>query len=146
MYNWHNSNNHGHNTDNYFLIFLAKTFMHTICKLQREETVYRFKAKTFISLCRNETTRLITRMIWPIQPVFHNNISRFMYFPQQRLLQCFLFGIRSHICLLNNTTNTRRRTRSTLPSTECRIFGTFNPFRTFFIHPYMNRWPLFSIY
>ena len=31
-----------------------------------------------------------------------------MYFPQQRLLQCFLFRIRSHICLLNNTTNTKK--------------------------------------
>ena len=32
----------------------------------------------------------------PIQPVFHNNINRFMYFPQQRYLQCFLFRITSH--------------------------------------------------
>ena len=28
--------------------------MHTICKLQREQPVYRFKAKTMISLCTNE--------------------------------------------------------------------------------------------
>ena len=31
---------------------LAKTYMHTICKLQREKPVYRFKAK-----CTNETTQ-----------------------------------------------------------------------------------------
>ena len=31
-----------------------------------------------------------------MQPVFHNNIKRFMYFPQQRHLQRFLFIIRSH--------------------------------------------------
>ena len=84
--------------------------------------------------------RLITRMFWhsrqPIQPVFHNNINRFMYFPQQRLLQCFLFRIRSHICLLHNTTNTRRITQSTLQPTECRIFGMFDPFRTF--HPSLH--------
>ena len=84
--------------------------------------------------------RLITRMFWhsrqPIQPVFHNNINRFMYFPQQRLLQCFLFRIRSHICWLNNTTNTTRRTQSTRPPTECRIFSTFDPYRTF--HPSLH--------
>ena len=36
---------------------LAKTFMHTICRLQSEEPVYRFKAKTWISLYENETTQ-----------------------------------------------------------------------------------------
>ena len=36
---------------------LAKTLMHTIYNLQREQPVYRFKAKTLISLCRNETTQ-----------------------------------------------------------------------------------------
>ena len=84
--------------------------------------------------------RLTTRMFWhprqPIEPVFHNNINRFMYFLQQRLLQCFLFRIRSHICLFNNTTNTRRRIQSTLPPTECRVFGTFDPFCTF--HPSLH--------
>ena len=32
--------------------------MHTICKLQREQPIYRFKAKTLISLCTNETTEI----------------------------------------------------------------------------------------
>ena len=36
---------------------LAKWFMHTICKLQREQPVHRFKRKTLISLCTNETTQ-----------------------------------------------------------------------------------------
>ena len=40
------------------------------------------------------------------------------------------------LCLLNNTTNARRRTLSILSSTECRIFGTLNPFRTF--HPSLH--------
>ena len=40
-----------------FWIFLAKTFMHKIYKLQTEQPVYRFKAKTLISLWRNETTQ-----------------------------------------------------------------------------------------
>ena len=31
-----------------------------------------------------------------MQPVFYNNINRFMNFPQQRHLQCILFRIRSH--------------------------------------------------
>ena len=58
-----------------------------------------------------------------------------------RLLQCFLFRIRSLICLLNNTTNTRRRTQSTFSPTEFTIFGTFDQFRTF--HPsYMNPLPI----
>ena len=34
-----------------------KTFTHTICRLQREQPVCRFKAKTFISLRINETTQ-----------------------------------------------------------------------------------------
>ena len=111
--------------------------MHTICKLQREQPVYIFTAKTLISLCTNETTQTtIFSIDIPIQSAFYNNISRFMYFPQQRLLQCFLFRIRSHTCLLNNTTNTRRRTQSTLSPTECRIFGTYDPFRTF--HPSLH--------
>ena len=118
--------------------------MHTICKLQGEKPVYRFKTKPLISFCRNETTQVT---IFSIDnknvltfkrtyiPVFHNNINIFMYFPQQRLLQCFLFRIRSHICLLNNATNTRR-TQSTLPPTECKICVTFDPFRTF--HPSLH--------
>ena len=36
---------------------LAKTFMHTNYNLQREQPVYRFKAKTLISLSTNETTQ-----------------------------------------------------------------------------------------
>ena len=36
---------------------LAKWFMHTICKLQREQPVHRFQRKTLISLCTNETTQ-----------------------------------------------------------------------------------------
>ena len=36
---------------------LTTAFMHTICKLQREQPVCRFKAKTLISLRRNETTQ-----------------------------------------------------------------------------------------
>ena len=36
---------------------LAKTLIHTIYKLQRERPVYRFKAKTLISLPTNETTQ-----------------------------------------------------------------------------------------
>ena len=36
---------------------LAKTFMHTVCRLQREQLVYRFKTKTLISLCTNEATQ-----------------------------------------------------------------------------------------
>ena len=31
--------------------------MHTIWKLQREQPVYRFQAKTLISLCTNEKTQ-----------------------------------------------------------------------------------------
>ena len=31
--------------------------MHTICRLQHEEPVYRFKAKILISLCKNERTQ-----------------------------------------------------------------------------------------
>ena len=34
-----------------------KTFMHAICRLQREQPVCRFKARTFISLRTNETTQ-----------------------------------------------------------------------------------------
>ena len=44
-----NSNDHGHNAENYFV--------HMICKLQLEQPVYRFKAKTLISICTNETTQ-----------------------------------------------------------------------------------------
>ena len=36
---------------------LAKTFMHTICRLQREQPVYKFKTKNSTSLCTNETTQ-----------------------------------------------------------------------------------------
>ena len=36
---------------------LAKTLMHTVYNLQREQPVYRFKAKTLISLSTNETTQ-----------------------------------------------------------------------------------------
>ena len=36
---------------------LAKTLMHTIYNLQREQPVYRFKEKTLISLSTNETTQ-----------------------------------------------------------------------------------------
>ena len=32
--------------------------MHTICRLQREQQVFRFKAKTLISLRTNETTQM----------------------------------------------------------------------------------------
>ena len=35
---------------------LAKTLMYKIYNLQREQPVYRFKAKTSISLSTNETT------------------------------------------------------------------------------------------
>ena len=70
----------------------------------------------------------------PTQPVFHNNINGFMYFSQQRLLQYFLLSKRSHMCLLNTTTNTIRRwTQSTLSPSKYRIFGTFDPFHKF--HP-----------
>ena len=34
-----------------------KTFTHTICRLQREQPVCRFKAKPLISLRTNETTQ-----------------------------------------------------------------------------------------
>ena len=128
-----------------FWIFLAKRFMHTNRRLQREQPVYRLKEKLWFHCTEMKQLKqlffwLISRMFWhsiqPIQPVFHNNINRFMYFPQERLLQCFVFRIRSHICLLNGTTNTRRTTQSTLPPTECRIFGTFDPFRTF--HPSLH--------
>ena len=33
--------------------------MHTICRLQREQQVFRFKAKTLILLRTNETTQMI---------------------------------------------------------------------------------------
>ena len=36
---------------------LAKTLMRAIYNLQREQPVYRFKAKTLISLSTNETTQ-----------------------------------------------------------------------------------------
>ena len=49
-----------------------------------------------------------------------------MYFHQDRKL----------LCLLNNTTNTRRRTQSIFSPTECRSCGTFDPFRTF--HPSLH--------
>ena len=45
-------------------------------------------------------------------------------FPQQRHIYL--------ISLLNNTTNTGRRTQSILSPTEWRIFATINPFRTFY--------------
>ena len=39
--------------------------------------------------------RLTVRMFWhqrqPIQPVFHNNIDRFMYFPRQRQVYLIIF-------------------------------------------------------
>ena len=38
--------------------------------------------------------------------------------------------------MFNNTTNTRRRTTSTLPPTESGIFGTTDPFCTF--HPCLH--------
>ena len=38
---------------------LAKTLMHTVYNLQREEPVYRFKAKTLISQSKNEITQTI---------------------------------------------------------------------------------------
>ena len=54
-----------------FLILLAKTFMHTICKLQRELLVYRFKAKTLILLCTNEKTQTT------IVSIDNKNVSTF---------------------------------------------------------------------
>ena len=71
---------------------LAKTFMHTICRLQREQPVYRFKAKTLASLCTNETTQTIIFLIdqnnilslkTTIATIFYNNINRFMHFPNK---------------------------------------------------------------
>ena len=68
--------------------------------------------------------RLTTRMLWhkrqPIQPVFDNIINRFMYSPQQR----------------HNNTKTIRKAQSPLSPTECWIYSTFDPFRTFhlFLH------------
>ena len=41
---------------------LAKTLMHSIYNLQREQPVYRFKVKTLISLSTNETTQ--TTIFW----------------------------------------------------------------------------------
>ena len=38
---------------------LAETLMHTIYNLQREQPVYRFKAKNLVSLSTNETTQTI---------------------------------------------------------------------------------------
>ena len=58
--NENNPNNYGPNAGNY----LAKIFMHTICKLQREQPVHRFKAKTLNSLCTNETTQITTFSIY----------------------------------------------------------------------------------
>ena len=42
---------------------LAKTFMYTICRLKREQPVYRFKAKTLILQSTNETTQTIILLI-----------------------------------------------------------------------------------
>ena len=42
---------------------LAKKLMHTIYNLQREQPVHRFKAKTMISLCTNETTETTNFLI-----------------------------------------------------------------------------------
>ena len=43
---------------------LAKALMHTIYNLQREQPVYRFKAKTLISLSTNETTQTTIFFDW----------------------------------------------------------------------------------
>ena len=62
--------------------------MHTT-RLQREQPVCRFKAKTLISLRTNETTQTTIFSIGKknaftlkttLQPVFHNNINRFLNF------------------------------------------------------------------
>ena len=55
--------------------------MHTICKLQREQPVYRFKVKSLIcAQMFNQLKQLFFRLTTrqPIQPVFYNNINRFM--------------------------------------------------------------------
>ena len=45
-------------TQRWQLLFASylKTIMHTICRLQHEQPVCKFKAKTLISLRTNETT------------------------------------------------------------------------------------------
>ena len=116
MYKWNNSNNHGHNADNYFWNLSENINAYNIQSTTWTTSLYRFKAKTVISLSTKETTqttiffRLTTRMFWqwmlrqkqPMQPFFHDNVNRFMYFLQQRHLQCFLFRIRLHnyVCLI----------------------------------------------
>ena len=66
--------------------------MHTICGLQREQPVDRFKAKTLTSLCTNEKTQTIIFLIdqknilslkTTIATIFYNNINRFMHFPNK---------------------------------------------------------------
>ena len=110
-----------------------------IRNVQREQQVHRFKAKTLISLCTNETTQTTVFSIdsknfltWrqPMQPVFHNNINRFMYFPQKRHLQCFLFRIKSNtyvyvMILLTQEVEHNKLFRQL--SVEFDAFRTFHP-------------------
>ena len=87
---------------------------------------------------------LTTTMFWhkrqPIQPAFRNNINRFMYSPRKRHSQHFLFILRAHsyvYLIINDNTNTIRRTQSTYSLTRYRIFSTFDTFCTF--HPSLHR-------
>ena len=173
---------------NYFKI-LAKSFIHTIYILQRQQPVHRWK-KTFVSLCTNETIEAnmdttLTITFWILvktlshttchlqrqQPVNrskkklrfnfvqikHSNKHFFNWQqecfgikdnPYNRFLittstgscalrnkdicNAFYFQIKSsYLCLHDNNTKTIRRTQSTLSSTGCIIFITFNSFGTF---------------
>ena len=80
---------------------LAETFIHTIYIIQYQQPVHCLKMETLMSRCTTETTETTifwstTRMSWqwmlkqPIQPFFHDNINRFMYFLQQTLAMLFV--------------------------------------------------------
>ena len=74
--------------------------MHTVCRLQREQPVYRFKEKTLISLCTHETTQKTVFFIDNKNALtlnktyatsFHKIMDRFMYLPQQRHVYLIMF-------------------------------------------------------
>ena len=122
--------------------------MHTIYYMQRQQQIWFHCAKILTSLCTTETTQTTIFLIdiknvlnkrQPIQPVFHHNINRFIYFPQQWDLQRFLFILRAHgyvYLIINSNSNRIRRTQLILSLTGCIIFNTFNPFSTF--HPSLH--------
>ena len=84
----------------------------------------------------------------PIQLFFHDNINRFMYFLQQRHLQCFLFRILAmlyvqnkiiQLCLLDNNITQEEEHNQGFRQLSAEFLIHF----VHFIHPYMNPLPCF---